>query len=200
MRSSNSKGSWSHMGDRSAGMPPSSTPSVILLSSSGCLALQGSKSGLGSDGFIRLGGCGCSGRASLVAWLRNGDAEVEFPISVDVLELGAIGKDCSVGAAEPRWAVGDAFERASKAGEFAVELLRDLWLDRDPRNVSTYTSAIPEETYSGTCSNLHSRLNFKHCEHFDKLDPGSHLIFFSRHVAQAWARRFRGLPALVTPH
>jgi hypothetical protein len=73
--------------------------------------------------------------------LRNGEAEVEFPISVEVLELGAVGKDCSVGAAEPRWAVGDTFERASKAGEFAVELLRDLWLERDLSNISTCASA-----------------------------------------------------------
>ena len=45
--------------------------------------------------------------------------------------------------------------------------------------------------------NLQMRPNFSHCTHRGK--SGSHLIFFSRHVIHAIARRFRGLPALVTP-
>lgn len=77
----------------------------------------------------------------MVVSLRNGEADVDLPTSVDVLELGGTEIDCSVGAADPRWAVGDKFASVSKAGEFAVELLSDLWLDSEPRNISMDTSA-----------------------------------------------------------
>jgi hypothetical protein len=74
--------------------------------------------------------------------LRNGETDVEFPASVDVLELVAAAYDCSVGAADPRWAVGDTVDCASKAGDFEVESLRDLGLERELEDVSMDTSVI----------------------------------------------------------
>src|SRR3954454_21423490 len=46
-------------------------------------------------------------------------------------------------------------------------------------------------------SNLHSRPDFWHWSHLGKF--GWHLIFFSRQIRHACARRFLGFPALVTP-
>jgi hypothetical protein len=57
------------------------------------------------------------------------------------------------------------------------------------------------KTSEGSVGAAYPRQSLLALVHWTHLEPapGSHLIFFSRQVKQAWARRFRGLPALVTP-
>ena len=49
---------------------------------------------------------------------------------MEVLELAAITNDCSVEAAESRCRRGDTLALASTAGEFVVDALGDLGVDR----------------------------------------------------------------------